>query len=257
MSDLTVGRIAVEVAGEGPPVMLVHGLGGSSNSFQTVMPVLGGFRVVRPDLPGSARSPRPAGAPDLGTLARAVIEVAAALGLTGMHLVGHSMGTLVCQLVAVERPDLVRSLMLFGPILEPPEAARERLSDRAVTARREGMAGIADAVAAGGVSGATRNGNPLAGAFIRESHMRQNAEDFAWSCEALARAKAADHRRIKCPALLVTGDEDSVAPPTMAHSLAERIGGARAVIVDRCGHWLTVEKPTACGDLLREALSRA
>jgi 3-oxoadipate enol-lactonase len=255
MSDLRVGRIAVEAEGDGPVVMLVHGLGGSSNTFQSLMPGLAGFRVVRPDLPGSARSPRPAGAPELGAMVRAVIEVAQALGVARMHLVGHSMGSLVCQHLAAERPGLVASLTLFGPILEPPEAARERLAARAAAARRDGMAEIAGAVASAGVSGPTRSGNPLAAAFIRESHMRQDPEDFAWSCEALAKAQAADHRRIGCPTWLATGDEDQVAPPTMAQQLAERISGARVTVVERCGHWLPVEQPAACRDVLRGALS--
>ncbi len=254
MADVLVGRIAVEVEGEGPDVMLVHGLGGSSNSFQTVMPALAGCRVIRPDLPGSARSPRPAGDPDLGKLATAVIEVARALGVSSMHLVGHSMGTLVCQHVAADKPDLMRSLTLFGPILAPPDAARERLAGRGATARSEGMAGIADAVATAGVSGDTRANNPLAVAFIRESHMRQNAEDFAWSCEALARAEAADHRRIACPTLLATGDEDAVAPPSMAGQIADKVADAQVRIVERAGHWLTLEKPATCVDILRGAL---
>ena len=254
MADVMVGRIAVEVAGEGRDVMLVHGLGGSSNTFQTIMPALSGCRVIRPDLPGSARSPRPAGPPDLAALAAAVVEVARTLGVATMDLVGHSMGTLVCQHVAADKPDLVRSLTLFGPILAPPDAARERLEGRAVTARDEGMAGIADAVAVGGVSGDTRAHNPLASAFIRESHMRQDAADFAWSCEALARAEAADHGRIACPTVLATGDEDAVAPPSMAGQLGDRIAGARVRVVERAGHWLTLEKPATCVEVLRGAL---
>lgn len=257
MTDMRVGRVAVEVDGAGTPVLFVHGLGASSTSFQTVLGALGGYRCVRPDLPGSARSPRPAGPPDLGALAKAVMEVASALGIERMHLVGHSMGTLVCQHVAADRPALVRSLTLFGPILTPPDAARERLRDRAATARRDGMAGIAAAVAESAVSSAARDGNPLAVSYIRESHLRQDAEDFAWSCEALAGAAAADHGRIACPTLLVTGEDDMVAPPSMAAALAERIAGARTTLLDRCGHWPTIEKPAACREALREALSRA
>ncbi|MEZ5668974.1 MAG: alpha/beta hydrolase [Alphaproteobacteria bacterium] len=257
MTDVAVGRIRVEVAGDGPAVMMVHGLGGSSNSFQTLMEALGGRRVVRPDVPGSARSPRPAGQPDLAGLASALVDLAGTLGIEAMHLVGHSMGTLVCQHMAALRPALVRSLVLFGPILAPPDAARERLADRAAAARRDGMAAIAEAVSAAGVAGATRSDNPLAVAYIRESHMRQCPEDFAWSCEALARAEAADHRRIACPTLLVTGDEDAIAPPTMAQALAERVAGARTRVLDRCGHWPTIEKPSACREALREALSQA
>ena len=126
------------------------------------------------------------------------------------------MGTLVCQHLAARRPELVRSLTLFGPILEPPGPARERLRERARLARHEGMVPVAEAVAASGLSTATQSDNPVVAAFVRENDLRQDPEGFAQSCEALAAAVAADLRLVRCPALLVTGAEDVVAPPGMA-----------------------------------------
>jgi 3-oxoadipate enol-lactonase len=115
------------------------------------------------------------------------------------------------------------------------------------------MLAIADA-ALDGLSSATKAANPLAGPFLRESHMRQDAEGFAQTCEALAEAHAADLRLVRCPALLVTGEEDSVAPPGMAHMIADRLKGARVRIVERCGHWTPIERPQECGRLLSEQL---
>jgi pimeloyl-ACP methyl ester carboxylesterase len=56
MSPHVVEGMAVEVAGEGDAVICIHGLGGTSNTFQPQMAVLSGRRVVRPDLAGSGRS---------------------------------------------------------------------------------------------------------------------------------------------------------------------------------------------------------
>ena len=53
MTTVTVGPIVAEVTGEGMPVVMIHGLGGTSNMFQPQMPALAGYRVVRIDLPGS------------------------------------------------------------------------------------------------------------------------------------------------------------------------------------------------------------
>jgi pimeloyl-ACP methyl ester carboxylesterase len=86
--------------------------------------------------------------------------------------------------------------------------------------------------------------------------MRQDAEGFAKSCEALAEAVRADHRLIGCPALVVTGDEDAVGPPSVARELAEKIKGARCQVLDRCGHWTPVEKPKECAMLLSDFLRR-
>ena len=61
MTTVAVNGVVAEVAGEGPAVVMVHGLGGTSNAFQPQMEALRSYRVVRIDLPGSGRSPLPAG----------------------------------------------------------------------------------------------------------------------------------------------------------------------------------------------------
>src|SRR3546814_987164 len=74
MTDFRLGSLVAEVAGDGPAVVMVHGLGGSSNSFQPLMPGLAGFRVIRPDLPGAARSALRPGRPGLMALCQARSE---------------------------------------------------------------------------------------------------------------------------------------------------------------------------------------
>lgn len=254
MTSVATTRLVAEVDGQGTPVVLVHGLGGTSNSFQTLLPALGGYRCIRPDLPGSGRSRLPHEPLTIALFARAVMEAMRSLGAEPAHLVGHSMGTIVCQQIAVEAPEMVLSLTLFGPILEPGDAARQRIRERARTARAEGMTGIADGSAAAGLSSASKSGNPLAVAFLRETHMRQEPEGFAATCEALASASAADLRLIRCPTLLVTGAEDSVAPPAAAQAMADRIKGAKLKVLDQCGHWPMIEKPAEASRLLTDFL---
>jgi pimeloyl-ACP methyl ester carboxylesterase len=241
----------IEIDGEGPTILFVHGLGGTSNSFQALLGALDGFRCVRPDLPGSGRSPTPASKLTLDGFVETIGEVIRVIGAAPVHLVAHSMGTTVCQHVAVKMPEWVTSLTLFGPIHEPSDTARQRLKDRARAARQEGMIGIADAVA-GGLPSATKRASPLVVPFLRESHMRQDAEGFAQSCEALADAQAADLRLLRCPMLLVTGDEDTVAPPSIAQAIADKVKGATVKVLERCGHWTPVERPQDCARLLSE-----
>ena len=59
MTSIRLGGMTVDSEGEGPPIVMLHGLGGTSNSFQAMVPPLAGFRIVRPDLPGAGRSPPP------------------------------------------------------------------------------------------------------------------------------------------------------------------------------------------------------
>jgi 3-oxoadipate enol-lactonase len=246
--------LTAEVEGDGSPILFVHGLGGSSNTFQPLLGSLNGYRCVRPDLPGSARSKLPPEKLSISLLVKILIETAQTLGACPVHLVGHSMGTHICQHIAAQIPDQILSMTLFGPIHEPQDAARVRLGVRAQTARNQGMAVIADAMVEAGLSSTTKSANPIAAAFVRESHMRQDAEGFAQSCEALAGAQASDLRMIKCPVLLVTGEEDGVAPPSAAHALAEKIKGAKTKILDRCGHWTPIERPAECARLLSDFL---
>ncbi|MEO8312944.1 MAG: alpha/beta hydrolase, partial [Caldimonas sp.] len=165
------------------------------------------------------------------------------------------------QHVAVTAPKLVRSLALFGPLITPPETARTAIRARAAKARGEGTAGmheIALALLDGAVSAETRQRSPLAVAFVRESLMRQDGEAYARSCEALAEAQPAAVERIEAPVLLVTGDEDGVAPPQQVRAFAEKLHAAkstRVVVLPKCGHWTPIERPEDCARELRDFLA--
>jgi pimeloyl-ACP methyl ester carboxylesterase len=252
MSTQIIERMAVEVDGSGDAVICIHGLGGTSNTFTPQMRVLDGrCRVVRPDLPGSGRSPA-GGTLTIQGFVDAVVRMAGVLGIERAHLIGHSMGTIVCQHIAVQQPRLARSLFLAGPLLAPADAARKGLKDRAGKARTEGMAPIADAIVQAATSADTKSNQPVTVALVREMLMRQDAEGYARTCEALAEAGAADVGRIGCPTVLLTGDEDAVAPPTEVRALAGRIAGARASVFNRCGHWATFERAAEVNAVLKE-----
>lgn len=252
-------RIAVETDGEGDAVVCVHGLGGSSNSWTPLMPALARHRVVRIDLPGSARSWRVEGPLSIERFVQAVLTVCTRLDIARAHFVGHSMGTIVCQHLAVQAPQCVRSLALFGPLLAPPDAARNAMRARADKARAEGVEGmqaIADAIVSAALSGDTRALRPVAVAAVRESLMRQDTDAYARSCEALADAQPAAVEQIKVPCLLVTGDEDAIAPPQSVRAISQRIAGSRVIVYPRCGHWHNFERPDECMRELRGFLSQ-
>jgi 3-oxoadipate enol-lactonase len=260
MSFHLFDRVAVEDEGEGDAVVCVHGLGGSSNTFTPLLPALARRRVIRIDLPGSGRSQRAEGALSMARYADCVQTVCSRLNVTRAHFVGHSMGNIVLQHVAVEQPKLVRSLALFGPLIAPPETARTNIRARGEKAKNEGAAGLHEITLAllnASVSADTRARQPLAVAFVRESLMRQDAEAYARSCFALAEAPAAAVERIACPVLLVTGDEDVVAPPQAVRAMADKLHGApsvRVVVLPKCGHWTTVERVDECQRELRAFL---
>jgi 3-oxoadipate enol-lactonase len=252
-----IERIAVEEEGSGDAVLFIHGLGGSSNTFTALLQADGPFqryRCVRIDLPGSGRSGRVDGTIDLARYLQGVKAVCAALGIARTHVVAHSMGTIIAQHLAAQEPRLVRSLALFGPLFCPTEAARVQLRARADKVRKEGTLGIADiaqALSQGSVSAKTKRNAPTAAAFVRESVMRQRSELYAATCEALAEMQSVDPAKIICPTLLVTGDEDTVAPPQAVRGMHNKIASSTTHVLFGCGHWTPIEQPHECAQLLR------
>ena len=261
MAFQLIDRIAVEDEGEGPAVVCVHGLGGSSNTWTPLMPALARHRVIRVDLPGSGRSQRAEGALSIERYVEALLDVCARLNVTRAHWLGHSMGTIVCQHIAAGASEAGAQRRAVRPA---DRAARCRAHGDA-GARREGArrrgrhARDHAGAAATPRSRPTRAQRlPVAVAFVRESLMRQDGEAYARSCEALAGAQAAAVERIEAPVLLVTGDEDGVAPPQAVRAMADKLHRAastRVVVLPRCGHWTPIERPEECQRELRDFLA--
>lgn len=248
MSTQLISGMAVEIDGEGDALLCIHGLGGSSNTWTPVMEAFEGFRVVRPDLPGSARSALPAEKLSIDIYVKALEGLMAGLEVESVHIAAHSLGTIVAQHFTLRNPSKVRSLALFGPLLAPPDSGRPAISARATLARGgpAGLQQIADAIVLGATSKETKRQQPAVLALVRESVMRQPAEGYAQSCEALAQARAAAIEDIHVPTLLVTGDQDGVAQASNVKAMGERIPGSRVAVLEGCGHWTTYEKPQAC-----------
>ncbi len=247
-----VERLAVEIDGDGEPVVMIHGLGGTTNTFTPLLSAFTRHKRVRFDLPGSGRSNRVEGPLSLEKFLEATRQAFARAKIERAHVVAHSMGTIVAQHLAAAEPSLVKSLALFGPLLAPPEPARANIRARAAKARQEGMRGIADALVQASTSSETKQKRHAAVAFVRESLMAQDPEGYARSCEALAEMQPADTSKIVCPTLLVTGDEDAVSPPQSVRMMAQKIAGSRVEIIRGCGHWTPVERPDECIQLLKQ-----
>jgi pimeloyl-ACP methyl ester carboxylesterase len=238
---------------------MIHGLGGTSNTWTALLTAFARFTTLRFDLPGSGRSHRVEGPLSIDRFVQSALRVLSAGRVERAHVVGHSLGTIVAAHLAAREPKMIRSLALFGPLLAPPDAARANIRDRGDKARSEGVAGmqaIADTLVQSATSAETKARRHAAVAFVRETVMRQDPDGYARTCDALAEAQAADTARIACPTLLVTGDEDIVAPPQAVRSMGERIVGSHVEVLRGCGHWEPIEKPDECIELLRRFYER-
>jgi pimeloyl-ACP methyl ester carboxylesterase len=107
MTSVQVAGMMINSEGGGPPIVMLHGLGGTPNSFQTMLSELVGFRVLRPDLPGGGRLRTPPRAIAAELRVETVENATPHLGV-GRHVVGHSFGTLIARHLAAchpARPD--------------------------------------------------------------------------------------------------------------------------------------------------------
>ncbi|GAA4705926.1 hypothetical protein GCM10023215_52530 [Pseudonocardia yuanmonensis] len=247
-------ELAVEIAGEGPAVLFVHGLGGTSNFYQVQADALvGSHTVIRVDSAGAGRSELADGI----TIESHADDLAGVLdqaGVASAHVVGHSMGTLVVRAFAAKYPEKVSSLTLLGAVREPAEAGRQAQRDRAAVLREKGTAAVAPGVVANAVSETTRTEKPEVAAFVRELVMRQDPEGYARNCEALAAATDPGPVDPALPLLLITGDDDKVGPPEATRELADAHGSATVEILPGVGHWTALEAAGPVTDHLRKFL---
>lgn len=252
------GRIYCQVEGDGPPIVLVHGLGATSNVWYGIGNVLKKqFRVVMLDLPGSGRSekrePRYSFSAWLGQLH----ELVGHLRLPRCVLVGHSMGTVLVQLYAAAYPQQLAGLVLCGPIIELSETRKEIFRQRIETVLREGMLAVVDRVVSGALTAATRDSaSPLPG-LVREMLLANDPVHYAAQCRALIEGSArAALSQIRCPLLILEGDQDTVTPLTTCQEIRSAVPQAQLRVLPQTGHWTMLEQPDLFTAALLEFLPR-
>jgi pimeloyl-ACP methyl ester carboxylesterase len=250
-------RLSYVVAGEGPPLVLVHGLGGTIENWRGLAPLLAArHRVLVPDLPGhghSAPLPEPR---NLDALAEAVHAAAAAERIRGAVWIGHSLGGVVALRAAVLRPDAVRGVVLAaaagigsasraahvtlavlgaarpGRLVAPfrHRLARSRLGRRLVF----GWWGAADPAALEPA---------LAEAFlVGPAH---HADTRPAARALLVSDPRAELDRVACPCLCLWGAGDNWVRLDDGMEYARRLRAPLRAIAG-CGHLLIGERPDAC-----------
>lgn len=251
---LSVGgqRVHVEQAGEGPPVVLLHGFGGSTYSWRRVVPGLAAeYRVVAVDLNGFGWTERPMDqrAYDAAGQLALVLGVLDALGLERPAVVGHSWGGGLGLRLASAHPQRVSSLVVVAGSVPSGEAQRRpgklqrwlsRAGLRTVLLRR-GMIRR-------GLHRSVRDPEVVTEDLVTAYLSRLRVEGADRALAGLDRAAGGPVVALEyldLPVLLVWGSDDQVVPPRVGERLEHAIPGARRVVLDRCGHLPMEEDPEA------------
>jgi 3-oxoadipate enol-lactonase len=249
--------IFYEIAGEGLPLVFVHGLGATSNVWNAQRVALSrSFQVVTLDLPGSGRSGKSERQYSMERWVEQLAALTDTARLDKFVLIGHSMGTVLAQKFAARHGNRLTALVLCGPLTELSPAGKEAFVKRAETVLREGMLPVADTLLAGGLTAATREGNAALAGLMREMLAANDPACYAGHCHALLNGSArAEQAQIKCPTLILEGDQDVVTPLSNARAIAAAIPGARLRIIPATAHLTMLERPEAFNAALTEFLA--
>lgn len=257
------GGLRYFVAGDGPPIVLLHGLGGLASNWRLVAPALAtGRRVIVPDLPGHGGSAALAEAPSIDPFAEAVLEVAAAEDAVPAPWVGHSLGGLVGLRAAVRRPDAVNGLVLAAGAGISSATRRGEVTVIALGALRPGrligrQAQLISRSRLGrtltfgwwGVADPAGFDPEMAEAFLLGPP--QHTDTASAGRALVASDPRADLDRVRCPCLCLWGTRDNWVPLKDGMEYARRLRAPLRTIAD-CGHLLIGERPEAVVHAVRE-----
>jgi pimeloyl-ACP methyl ester carboxylesterase len=266
-------RISTLTMGEGPDLLLVHGLGGAKSSFfDTAAGLSHRYRVHALDLPGFGSSSKPATAPYTARyFADRVVEVMDALGIGRAHLVGNSMGGRVAIEVGLRQPDRVGALALLCPAVAfirrgyhpvvrmlRPEAGLlpHRFTRRMVESTLWSLFCDPDAI------------DPsMADIVVEEFQRIYRSAGGRLAFLAAARNIYLDKpfgrggfyprlSELSVPSLFVWGTHDNLIPAGFKRHVERWLPRAEQIVLESCGHVPQVERPQQVIGLLERFFSR-
>jgi 3-oxoadipate enol-lactonase len=251
-------RLAVEVAGTGPFVLFLHGIGGSRAQWRPQLDSLvDRFTVAAWDARGYGASEDYVGELQFDQFADDVLRVLDHFKVERAHLVGLSMGGRIAREFALRWPDRVAKLVLAnttpGFAALTPEAARDFIAARAAPLRAgksldELARDLVPRLLHPQASAAARD---AAYAMMRTLH----AASYIKTVEAsVTQDRAAPIELVRAPTLVITSDTDRLYPPEIAIGMARRIPNAQLITIAQAGHLSNLEQPDAFNQAVRKFL---
>jgi len=237
--------IYYEQAGTGMDLVLIPGLGASTHVWYPQLRSLSsGLRVTALDPRGHGQSEKPAGPYSIRMMAEDAAALLDASKITRAMVVGSSMSAMVAVELAAMRPDLIEGLILVGGFAVLSAAGREAFEQRAVLAETEGMAPLADLVPARAFGAHSHETQPGLVGLFRQAILSNDPAAYAASCRAIRDADVTPSLGlVRCPTLILVGEQEQVAPLAAARTLKAGIPHAQVRVVPNAGHLPFLEQP--------------
>ncbi len=257
----TAGGTAYSIAGDGPVVVLVHGLGMHRGMWMWQIPDLAEhFKVVTYDLLGHGESINPPPECTLSDFTRQLAELTDALGLERFALAGFSLGGMIVRSFALAHPDRVNALAILHSAHDRTPEERGAILIRVEQAAESGPSATVGAALGRWFTDSFRNANPDIMDLVQQAILKNDPDVYpsiyrvlALGDEELATAISA----ITCPTLVMTGDEDYGNSADMSRRMAAIIPNAECVILPGLRHMALAEDPEAFNAPLIEFLKSA
>ncbi|WP_103333069.1 alpha/beta fold hydrolase [Pseudotabrizicola formosa] len=246
-------RLNMDLSGpdNAPPVVLLHGLGTSLRLWDAVAARLPRHRLLRLDLRGHGLSDVPQGPYAMGALIHDVERVMAQAGLRDAVVVGHSLGGMIAQGLAVKRLDLVRAMVLSNSAARIGLAAQWQAQSDAV--RTGGIAAIADTTLERWFGRQWRDAPALAQA--RALLLATDPEGWRGAAAALAGTDFyTPTAGLTLPTLALAGIRDGATPPDLVRETADLILGSRFQLIRGAGHLPMLDQPETDATVLHDFL---
>lgn len=248
-------EVSYRMAGDGPAILLVHGIAGSSTTWRSVLPALAKHHtVIAPDLLGHGHSAKPRGDYSLGAYASGIRDLLVVLGHERVSLVGHSLGGGVAMQFAYQFPEWAERLVLVAsgglgkevsPLLKAVTLpGAEYVLPLLLHPKLREVAELPGHVAS---RVGWRPSDTLREVWRSYTTLTDRAGQTAFvqtvrSVIDLGGQRVSAHDRLylaaAVPTLVVWGDRDRIIPVAHAHRAAEAIPGARLEILPGAGHFL-------------------
>jgi len=247
--------VSYRMAGEGPTVLLIHGIAGSSTTWRAVMPALAEhYTVIAPDLLGHGQSAKPRGDYSLGAYASGIRDLLTVLEKERVTLVGHSLGGGVAMQFAYQFPEWAERLVLVAsgglgkevsPLLKAvtlpgAEYVLPLLLHPRIREAAEWPGTVAKRV--GWHPGVNLTEVWRSYTTLTDRHAQMAFVNTVRSVIDVAGQRVSAHDRLylasAVPTLIVWGDHDRIIPVAHAYRAAEAIPGARLEILEGAGHFL-------------------
>lgn len=241
--------VDIDSAGDGPPVVLIHGLGLDRFLWNPYVPPLAEIRrVIRYDLLGHGEATKLSSPVTLSDFGAQLVGVLDEMAVDRAVLVGFSLGGVIARVVAATHPARIEGLVLLNTIANRPAGIRRQVLDRADRLD----AGETDTLAAEAIerwfTPAFRDARPDVIGTILDRLARNDRESYRHAYRLFAEVDdevAALHPAIGAPTLVITGEDDRNSTPAMARDIADALTHADCGIVPGLRHMGLVEDPEA------------